>query len=129
MPLYTFRCSQCGSTATEFRKIANRNDGPECRHGPGAIRMTRIIDAPSVQTDLPGYQSPIDGRWVEGRRARTEDLKRSGCRPWEGMEAERKEAIKRSNEVDHQFERTIESGVAEVYNGMSAESQRALQQL
>jgi hypothetical protein len=45
------------------------------------------------------------------------------------MEAERKEAEKRSNEVDHVFERTIEAGVAEVYNGMSAESQRALQQL
>jgi putative FmdB family regulatory protein len=129
MPLYTFECPRCKRSETAFRKIAERNEAPECRHGAGAIRMRRIVEAPAVQADLPGYTSPIDGRWIEGRRARTEDLKRSGCRPWEGMEAERKEAEKRSNEVDHVFERTIEAGVAEVYNGMSAESQRALQQL
>lgn len=129
MPLYTFRCGQCGSTATEFRKIAERNDGPECRHGPGAMRMQRIIEAPAVQADLPGYTSPIDGRWIEGRRARAEDLKRNGCRPWEGMEAEKKEAERRANEIDHAHERAVEAAVADVYNGMSAESQRALQQL
>jgi putative FmdB family regulatory protein len=129
MPLYTFRCNQCGSKVSEFRKINERNQLPFCAFGHTALPMPRMIEAPAVQADLPGYTSPIDGRWIEGRRARTEDLKRSGCRPWEGMEAERKEAEKRSNEVDHVFERTIEAGVAEVYNGMSAESQRALQQL
>lgn len=129
MPLYTFRCGQCGSTVTEFRKIADRNDGPECRHGPGAIRMARVIEAPAVHADLPGYTSPIDGRWIEGRRARMEDLKRNNCRPWEGMEAEKKEAERRANEVDHGFEKKIEAGIAEVYNGMSAEHQRALGQL
>lgn len=29
--------------------------------------------------DTPGYASPIDGSWVEGRAARREDLKRNGC--------------------------------------------------
>ncbi len=50
--------------------------------------------APTVWGDLPGYESPATGLWVEGRAQRREDLKRSGCRPWEGMAAEKAEANK-----------------------------------
>ena len=39
--------------------------------------------APHVIHDMPAYQSPIDGRVITGRAARREDLKRSGCVPWE----------------------------------------------
>jgi hypothetical protein len=38
--------------------------------------------APSVPTvvpDTPGYQSPIDGKWIEGRRARRYDLESNNC--------------------------------------------------
>lgn len=48
----------------------------------------------TVWNDLPGYESPATGEWVEGRKARREDLKRSGCRPYEGREQEAKEAQK-----------------------------------
>jgi hypothetical protein len=54
----------------------------------------RDSGAPFVWDDLPGYESPVSGLWVEGRRARREDLKRTGCRPWEGLEQERKEAAR-----------------------------------
>lgn len=125
MPMYTTACAECGRKQTIFRHVANRDhDLPQC-HGT----MARIVEAPAVQADLPGYTSPIDGKWVEGRRARTEDLKRSNCRPWEGMDTERKEAVKRADAADAEFGKKIEAGVAEVYNGMSAESQRALAQL
>lgn len=125
MPLYTVKCPDCGAVDRIFRHVANRDhDLPQC-HGT----MARIVEAPAVQADLPGYTSPIDGRWIEGRRARTEDLKRSNCRPWEGMDTERKEAVKRADAADAEFGKKIEAGVAEVYNGMSAESQRALAQL
>lgn len=123
MPMYTTKCAGCGRTQVIFRHVAERDaDLPLC-HGV----MARIVEAPAVQADLPGYTSPIDGRWIEGRRARIEDLKRNNCRPWEGMETERREAEKRADEADRQFEKVIEAGVAEVYNGMSAEKQRALQ--
>lgn len=36
---------------------------------------------PRVFGDLPGYQSPIDGKWVEGRRARRYDLESNNCVP------------------------------------------------
>lgn len=34
---------------------------------------------PQVFGDLPGYQSPIDGKWIEGRRARKYDLESNNC--------------------------------------------------
>ena len=49
---------------------------------------------PMVMYDLPGYESPVSGKWVEGRAARREDLKRTGCRPYEGRESEAKEVAK-----------------------------------
>ena len=51
--------------------------------------------APMVIPDLPGYQSPVTGLWVEGRKQRREDLKRTNSRPFEGIEQERKEAQRR----------------------------------
>lgn len=41
---------------------------------------------PDVMGDLPGYESPITGEWIEGRAARARDLKRHGCRPYEDGE-------------------------------------------
>lgn len=35
--------------------------------------------APRVFGDLPGYQSPIDGKWVDGRRDRRYDLESNNC--------------------------------------------------
>jgi len=34
---------------------------------------------PQVFGDLPGYASPIDGSWIEGRRARKYDMEKNGC--------------------------------------------------
>ena len=38
-----------------------------------------IPTAPSVMPDTPGYRSPIDGKWVDGRRARRYDLESNDC--------------------------------------------------
>ena len=38
------------------------------------------VCAPSVQSDIPEYISPVTFKPVDGRAARREDLKRSGCR-------------------------------------------------
>lgn len=37
------------------------------------------VQAPRVFGDLPGYRSPIDGKWVDGRRARRYDLESNNC--------------------------------------------------
>lgn len=39
----------------------------------------RPLQTPASYSDLPGYRSPIDGSWIEGRRARKYDLEKNGC--------------------------------------------------
>lgn len=71
--------------------------------------------APMIMTDLPGYQSPTTGLWVEGRVQRREDLKRSGCRPWEGREQEMKEANRRQSYDEAKRETALDRAAHEVY--------------
>lgn len=61
-----------------------------------------------IQADLPGYESPIDGRWIEGRKARRNDLARSNCRPWEGREQEEKVAAKARAEKERKLDTLAE---------------------
>ena len=35
--------------------------------------------APQIQSDYEGYQSPVTGKWVEGKRARRYDLESNNC--------------------------------------------------
>jgi hypothetical protein len=46
---------------------------------PLALPERDGLCAPRVISDLPAYRSPIDGKMVDGRSARREDLKRNGC--------------------------------------------------
>lgn len=39
----------------------------------------RPLQIPRVFGDYPGYHSPVDGRWIEGRRARKYDMEKHGC--------------------------------------------------
>lgn len=81
---------------------------------------------PIIIGDLPAYQSPIDGRTVEGRRQRREDLKRSGSRPWEGKQAEMKEANRqRAYMAQHNEQRLHESAMRSFYE-LSPEKRRIL---
>ena len=80
-----------------------------------------------IQPDLPGYESPIDGRWVEGRRARREDLKRSGCRPYEGREQEAKEAAKVRAQVSQRLERATNESVERAWAQLAPRKRRVLE--
>lgn len=48
--------------------------------GEPLVTEDREICAPYITSDLPAYRSPVTGQMVDGRSARREDLKRSGCR-------------------------------------------------
>lgn len=37
------------------------------------------LATPMTFGDLPAYQSPIDGKWVDGRRARAYDMQSNNC--------------------------------------------------
>ena len=122
MPFYTCHCEQCGEYEQIYRHIDQRDNTPMHCGQP----MQRCVEAPAVQVDIGGYQSPIDGRWIEGKSARREDLKRNNCRPWEGMASERQAAIERSKAADKDFEKGVEAAAYNTFNNMSAEKQRAI---
>lgn len=65
-------------------------------------------EVPVVFGDLPGYESPASGLWIEGRRARREDLKRTGCRPYEGFESEKRAADAWRAEQDRKLDQLAE---------------------
>lgn len=92
MPVYEAQCQKCERTADYFASIAERNDNvPSCC----GKQMQRIISGTFVQGDIPAYVSPTTGRVIGSMAARRDDLARSGARPWEGLEAEKKEAARK----------------------------------
>lgn len=76
--------------------------------------------------DLPAYESPIDGRTVEGRKQRREDLARSGCRPWEGREQETKEANRYKAQSERRSEEKINESVMRAWHELSPDKRKVL---
>lgn len=52
-------------------------------HEPMPIPERDGVCCPDYMPDTPGYHSPIDGRWIEGRRARRYDLESNNCVEYE----------------------------------------------
>lgn len=67
---------------------------------------------------MPAYQSPITGKWIDTPSQRRDDFARNNCRPWEGMENEKKEAAKRGlyeeQALDKKLEATIEKNIKDL---------------
>lgn len=82
-----------------------------------------------IQGDLPGYVSPTTGLWVEGRRARREDLKRSGCRPWEGLAQEKKEAARQQAYTEQHLETRLHESVSRSFYELPPDKRRVLRGL
>lgn len=73
---------------------------------PWDTRQTAL--APEIWDDLPGYNSPVTGLWVEGRKQRREDLRRTNSRAYEGREQEQKEANKIAAEKERKLDQLAE---------------------
>lgn len=82
-----------------------------------------------VVPDLPAYQSPVTGLWVEGRRQRREDLKRTHSRPYEGREQELKEAARADRYADQKLDASLTKSVSEAFHQMSPQKRRILERM
>jgi hypothetical protein len=91
------------------------------------VRPRRADALHFIQPDLPGYESPVTGEWIEGRRARREDLKRHGCRPWEGKDQELKQAARNRAEADAQLARAADARVERAWAQLSPRMKRVLE--
>ena len=83
-------------------------------------------EAPLVFGDLPSYRSPITGKWIDGRTARREDLKRNGCRPWEGLDQERKESARQSRYAEERLDASLTKTASETFYQLPPEKRNIL---
>lgn len=77
--------------------------------------------------DIPAYVSPVTGKLINSRTDRREDLKRAGCREWEGMEQETKVAQQRAREEEKAADAKLESAVVAAWQSMPSEKRRVLE--
>lgn len=130
MPLYEYECHLCEHIQDTFRSIADRHDAPECDNC--SFPMTLMISAVRGNVKFPSaagheYISPTTGKAITTQRARVDDLKRSGCRPYEGFEQESKHAKKVKAEEDKKADVKLEDNIRRAYHQLSPSKRRTLE--
>ena len=65
----------------------------------------------SISSDYEGYECPVTGKWVEGRKAHRDNLKRTGCRllePGEKEDVQKNGKKRREAAIDKAVDRAVE---------------------
>jgi hypothetical protein len=99
---------------------------PEAEEAWNLKQAQTVRLAPMIAPDLPGYLSPVSEKWVEGRAARREDLKRTGCRPYEGRDQEQKEIERKSKHEEAKADVARFDAVAKTFYALPEQKRRAL---
>lgn len=121
MPLYVYRCDMCGSQFERLVRLADHTPTALCECGHNALQK---LTAPMVNMDYAGYECPVSGKWIEGRRAHEENLKRTGCRILEP--GERDQFIKRKASEEDAIERQIEDDVGRFVEALEPTERESL---
>lgn len=116
MPTYRYHCPGCARDFDIFKRLADFAREERCSHC--SFQLQRRILAPAVMGDYQGYDCPITGKWIEGRRAHEENLKRHGCRVLEAGETEAYTRQKAADEAA--FDDSVESTVEEFIEKLPA---------
>lgn len=111
--IYPYRCPHCKRTRDVLKKLAEIERKELCQCGN---KMERQIAAPRIAADYPGYECPVSGKWIEGRRAHEENLKRTGCRLLEPGEKDANERRRLSDDaqLEANVGETVERFIAEL---------------
>ena len=117
MPIYEYRCGN-GHDFDSYATVERRHEGGPCPRC-GAETHQVILHAPRVFGDYEGYVSPATGKWISGKAARREDLRASGCRPYEAGEREEAERRRAANEraIDTLIDTSVEQTLRDMTNG------------
>jgi putative FmdB family regulatory protein len=76
IPIYSYVCP-CGKEFDRFLKLYEYDKPQVCQCGQKIA--TKVIKPTAIHVDVPAYQSPASGKWINGRAERREDLKATGC--------------------------------------------------
>jgi len=122
MPLYTYQCPKCLKKQPVFKRIAELDEIEAC--ALDGTHMKRVLEAPAVRGDYPGYECPVSGAWIEGRKAHEENLKKHGCRVLEPGET--REAASFRAQQDAAFEAQIEQTAEQLVESLPARKREQL---
>lgn len=122
MPIYTYECPE-GHHFTRFLTVANHAPMALCDCGRSG---TQRITAPcyvKASVDVR-YDSPIDGQAITSHHARREDLKRSGCVPYDPEM--KKDAKRFADASQSNLESAMEQTICEEVAKLSPAKKRQL---
>jgi len=116
VPLYEYLCREHGRFEG-WATMDKRHDLQKCPKCPSFSRF--VVSAPRVFCDYPAYISPATGELVEGRRARQNDLAKSGCRPYEPGEMKDAQNAQKLQDaqLDAKIDEAVERTAVELKNG------------
>jgi hypothetical protein len=79
-----------------------------------------------VRGDTKGYYSVVSDKWVDGARARRDDLARNECRPYEGREQEDAEAARARAYMEARSDAKLDEATERAFAQLSPEQRRQL---
>lgn len=130
MPVYEVECTSCAKPDEFVAKVSELHITPACsacgaptKNVISAVRGFVYFPAAGGQ----GYVSPTSGKYIDSKRARTDDLKRSGCRPYEGFESESRQVAKDNAHEEKKSDEKLDSAVRQAYAQLSPEKRAVLE--
>lgn len=131
MPTYSYECQSCEYQGEFFASMDDCRRSPACEEcGKETKRV--ILSAPMGYVHFPaagghGYVSPVSGKFIETKRARIDDLKRTGSRPYEGREQEEKVAKKYREDEQRKSDDRIGESVKEMFHQLPPRKRKLLE--
>lgn len=125
MPVYEAVCLTCGKYHEYIRPVSACMNTPECC---GTATSKRILSAPMARPDIApwdAYESPATGKLITSYAERREDMRRAGCRDWEGQDVERREAAKRKAADEAKLDAKLDATVRQAWAALSPSKKAA----
>ncbi|HZT03697.1 MAG TPA: FmdB family zinc ribbon protein [Steroidobacteraceae bacterium] len=129
MPIYDYECEACGVWGDAFRAMDERHNAPACPDCKARMKLRISACAGVVKFPAAGgheYVSTTTGKYITTERARRDDLKRSGCRQYEGFEQEKKEADRKRAYEEQESDAKLEEAARRAYYQLSPSKRRVL---
>lgn len=123
MPLYEYRCGNCGKVQTGYAKVVQCNDpGPACC----GEQTKRIMSIPRLKLFTP-YVSPVTERMITSKAEQERDLRQSGCRLWTSLDEERAMAASVKAADEAREEKELTAAVESAFRDLPDDYKRALE--
>lgn len=129
MPIYDYECPS-GNVESFFNSVDERHTrAPVCNCCDMQMKLVISPVRGIVRFPAAGgqeYVSPTTGKVITTERARRDDLRRSGCRPYEGLAAERKEADRFRAHEEKKADVRLHDDVSRAFHQLAPDKRRVL---